>query len=237
MEISEGIRIIDLCIYADKTLIIADVHMGFEEALNKQGYLVPVSQYKITIERLEKIFKKLKEEKLEVEKVIINGDLKHEFGKISETEWRNTLNLLDFLSEKCSKITLLKGNHDKVLGPIAEKRNIEIKDSEILSNIFICHGDVIPKEINKEIIIIGHEHPAIGLREDARIETFKCFLKGKWKNKELIVMPSFNLVREGSDMLREETLSPFLNNLEDFEVYVINEKKRPLYFGKISDLR
>jgi len=237
MEISKGIRIIDLCLHADKTLIIADVHMGFEEALNKQGYLVPVSQYKITIERLEKIFKKLEAEKLAVEKVIINGDLKHEFGKISETEWRNTLNLLDFLSARCSKIILLKGNHDKVLGPIAEKRNIEVKDSETVGNIFICHGDVIPKEINKNIIIIGHEHPAIGLREEARIETFKCFLKGKWKNKELIVMPSFNLVREGSDMLKEETLSPFLDNLEDFEVLVIEEGKRPLYFGKISNLK
>ncbi|MBU2589917.1 MAG: metallophosphoesterase [Nanoarchaeota archaeon] len=232
MNLTNEIEIVDLTLKINNTLIISDIHIGYEEYLNQQGYLLPITQYKDTIKRLEKIFEKTGKLKT----IIINGDLKHEFGNISETEWRNTLNLIDFLLEKCEKIVLIKGNHDKILEPIAEKRNIEVVDSYKLNNILILHGDKIPKEINEEIIIIGHEHPSIGLQEDARIETFKCFLKGKWKDKQLIVMPSFNLVTEGSDILREEVLSPFLKqDLSEFEVFVIDRKV--LKFGILKDLK
>ena len=43
-----------------------------------------------------------------VDKVIINGDLKHEFGTISETEWRNTLGIIDFLLKQCKNIVLFE---------------------------------------------------------------------------------------------------------------------------------
>ena len=48
----------------------------------------------------------------------------------------------------------------------------------------------------------------------------QCFLKGKWKKKELIAVPSFNPLVEGSDVLKEKLLSPFLENIDDFEVYI-----------------
>lgn len=232
MNISDNLEIVDLALKIDNTLIISDIHMGYEETLNKQGYLLPVTQYNNTIKRLEKILERTGK----IKTIIINGDLKHEFGKISETEWRNTLNLLDFLLENCEKIVLIKGNHDKILEPIAKKRNIEVVDSYKLGNTLILHGDVIPKEIKEDVIIIGHEHPAVGLQENARIETYKCFLKGEWEGKTLIVMPSFNLVTEGSDILREDKLSPFLRqDLAKFEVFVIGEKV--LNFGKVEDLK
>ncbi|GAG34601.1 unnamed protein product, partial [marine sediment metagenome] len=69
-----------------------------------------------------------------------------------------------------------------------------------------------------------------------RVELVKCFLKGKYKRKELIVMPSFNLVSEGTDILKEELLSPFLHqNINNFDVYVVEDK---VYgFGKVRDLK
>jgi len=232
MNLTEDIEIVDLALKINDTLIISDVHIGYEEFLNEQGYLLPITQYKDTIKRLEKIFEKTRKLKT----IIINGDLKHEFGRISDTEWRNTLNLLDFLLENCKKIILIKGNHDKILEPIANKKNIVVVDSYKLNNILILHGDKIPKKIDEEIIVIGHEHPAIGLQEESRLEKYKCFLKGKYQNKELIVMPSFNLTAEGSDMLREGMLSPFLKqDLSDFEVFIIDEKV--LKFGKLKDLK
>ena len=53
MEISSGIEIIDLALYLkkEKILIIADTHIGYEEALNKQGMLVPRFQFKEIIKR------------------------------------------------------------------------------------------------------------------------------------------------------------------------------------------
>jgi hypothetical protein len=229
----EGIELIDLAIYIkkSKTLIITDTHIGYEESLNKQGVLIPKFHFKDTIQRLEKIFSKVRPEI-----VIINGDVKDEFGTISETEWRNTLQLLDFLLKYCKEVVLIKGNHDKIIGPIAKKRNVKVVDEFLIDDILILHGDKIPDELLRcKTIIIGHEHPAVGLKEGTRKEVFKCFLVGKWEGKTLIVQPSFNLVVEGTDVLKEDLLSPFLTNIDNFRCYVVGDK---LYdFGKIKKLK
>lgn len=226
MEISKNIRIIDLGLKIGKTLIIADLHIGYEEALNKQGVFVPRFQFKDLHERLEKMLKKAKPGI-----IVVNGDIKHEFGRISNQEWRETLKILDLLLENSKKVVLVSGNHDKQLGPIAEKRDVEIVERYEMScgkdqKILVIHGDAevkLPK--GTKTIIIGHEHPAISIKEGPRSETFKCFLKGRYRGKELIAMPSFNLVTEGTDVTKEELLSPFLQQrLDDFKVYVVSDK-------------
>ncbi len=236
MKIFEDIEVIDLALLLkkEKTLIITDIHIGYEEALNKQGILIPKFQQRDLVDRIERILKKTKP-KL----VVIAGDLKHEFGNISETEWRHTLQFLDLLSRYAKRIILLKGNHDTLLDPIARKRNIVIKQYHRTKDKFIIHGDKILKNKDfkeSKIIIIGNEHPAISLREGPRSETYKCFLKGKYRNKTLIVIPSFNLVTEGTDVSKEKLLSPFLNqNLEDFYVYIVSNK---IYrFGKLKNIK
>jgi hypothetical protein len=219
-KILGDIGIIGLALYLDDILIISDIHIGYEEALNKQGILIPRLQLKDIVKNLDTIFDKLKDKK--IEKIIINGDLKHEFGKISETEWRHTLRLLDYLSKKCKSITLIKGNHDTILGPIAKKRNIAIKDYEKINNFLIIHGDTLPKKEQLKgikTIIMGHEHPAISLQDGPRIEKYKCFLKGKYKRYNLIVQPSFHPIVEGTDILKEELLSPLLKqDLSNFRI-------------------
>ena len=245
MRIHNGIEIIDLGLKVDNTFIICDTHIGFEEALNKQGILVPRFQFSEIIKKLERILKAGK-----IKQIIINGDVKHEFGTISDQEWRHTLQLLDFLS-KYGKVILIKGNHDTILGPIAKKRNVEVKDyyitefsrgkKSLKKKILIIHGDKLNKNIENlikktDIIIIGHEHPAITLKEGPRVELYKCFLKGRFKGKLLIVQPSFSLVTEGTDVIKEKLLSPFLKqNLDNFDVYVVEDKVYD--FGKLRNLR
>ena len=232
MQITPGIKIIDLALYLEKEkiLIIADLHIGLEEAMNKEGVFVPRFQLKEIMQRLKKILSNLA-----VKKIIINGDIKHEFGTISDQEWRDTLKVLDYLSEKAA-IILIKGNHDTILGPIAEKRNVKITDYYKINDITILHGHkIIPAALSTKTLIIAHEHPAISFRE-RRDEKFKCFLKGKWKNKILIVQPSFNFVVEGTDIKKEALLSPFLQkNLENFECFIVEDK---IYkFGKLENIK
>ena len=86
-------------------------------------------------------------------------------------------------------------------------------------------------------MIIGHEHPAILIREGVKSEIYKCFLKGEWRNKMLIVMPSFFSVFEGSDIRKEKLLSPYLNGkiIRDSNVYVVGNE---IYdFGKLKNIR
>jgi len=235
MEILEGIEIIDLALYIkkEKTLILSDLHIGYEEMLNKQGILIPRHQLKDIVDKLDRIFSKVKPKI-----IVINGDLKHEFGTISEQEWRDTLKIADHISTK-GKLILVKGNHDTILGPISKKRNIELVDKYKTGDLLIMHGDGAAKEKDiKEIktIIIGHEHPAITLKEKGREERYKCFLKGRWKRKNLIVMPSMNPVTEGTDVLKDKLLSPYLQgNLDNFEVFVAADKTYD--FGKIKNIK
>jgi putative SbcD/Mre11-related phosphoesterase len=233
MEILDGMEIIDTALYLKRheTLVISDLHIGIEEALNKQGILVPRTHFKDMIRRLEKITSKVAPKK-----IVINGDIKHEFGEISDQEWRETLKIIDFCSE-FGEVVLVKGNHDKVLGPIAKKRKVTTRQEYIMKDIMMVHGDRLieaPKTVRT--IITGHEHPAISLKDQARSEIYKCFLKGRYKGKNLIVMPSFNSITYGSDLTGEKTFSPYIgHDKKNFEVFVAEENKT-LYFGKLKDL-
>lgn len=233
MEIFPDIAMIDLALYLKKykALVIADLHIGFEEALTKQGVLVPRFQYKDMIDRLEQIFAKVRPKT-----VVLNGDLKHEFGGISKQEWKETMRLFDYLLRKCKNVIVVKGNHDPNIEPITRKKPVSVVDEYVLDDVVITHGDVIPKTKAK-VIVMGHEHPAIGLREKTRVERFKCFLKGKYKKSVLIVQPSFNVCVEGTDVTKEQVLSPLIKNVRDFEVYIVDDvRKKTLYFGKVMNL-
>ena len=128
---------------------------------------------------------------------------------------------------------MVRGNHDIVLDPVAEKRNIKVVDSYNIGDVTITHGHKIIPNLGK-VIVIGHEHPAISFRE-RKNERFKCFLLGKWKGKTLIVQPSFNLLAAGSDVTKGEFLSPFLKEgVSNFDVYVVEDGVR--YFGKIKNV-
>ena len=222
MDILPSIRIIDLGLYLEKykTIIFNDLHMGYEDALRSKGVLLPKFALKDTIKRLESISEKAGP----IDRVVINGDLKHEFGRINRQEWSDTLKLIDFILTKSKTISIIKGNHDPSLGPVAEKRGIHILPCLILDGILIIHGDELPKAIapNIKTIIIGHEHAAIRLRDGSRNELFKCFLLGSFQKKNLIVCPSFHLLHEGTDVLSGNHLSPFLDaDMSAWKVWIV----------------
>ncbi|MBM3309416.1 MAG: metallophosphoesterase [Candidatus Altiarchaeales archaeon] len=232
LEIIPGVKIIGLALLLEKekTLVFSDTHLGYEEFLNKQGIMVPKFQYKEVVEHLQAVLKHAMPEK-----IVINGDLKHEFGRISEQEWSEVLQFLDFLKDY--EVILVKGNHDNIIGPIAGKKNVKVVDEYKIGSFLIAHGNRIPKTENRKLktVIIGHDHPALGLREEGRLEKVKCFLAGKWQGKNLIVMPSLNFITEGVDILQERLLSPLLDDIGDFKAYCV-EKNEVMYFGRIASL-
>lgn len=241
MKLAENIEAIDLAIYLkkEKALVISDLHLGYERYLQAKGILVPPFQFAEIKKKLEGIFENIGE----LDYIVINGDLKHEFGRISGQEWKEILELIDLLSKYCKKIVIIKGNHDIILDRITNKRNVRFEKAGFaIGDFYITHGHEIPenKGIEKaKTILIGNEHPAVSLTDEIVTEKYKCFLKGKWKRKILIVQPSFCLMAEGTDILKEQVISEFLGqvNLNEFEVFVVapnfNEIK---YFGQIKNL-
>ena len=240
VQLLPGIFAVDLGIWVGgaRTLVLADFHLGYEEMLNAQGVLMPRINFAAIRERLEKKILNA----VRPETIVINGDLKHEFGTISQQEWREVIEMLEFLEKRCKKVVLVGGNHDTILGPLAKWKGLRIKKSGHYiekEKLLICHGDEVPgtKEFGEaKAIIIGHEHPAIRIREGVKQETSKCFLKGKFGGKSLIVQPSLNSLYMGTDILGERPLSPFLQQpLGDFEAWAVEDKV--YYFGKLKDLK
>jgi len=230
MNLTKKILAKDLFLIINDTLIISDIHTGYEESLHKQGYFIPKGNLKELQLMIEKAIKGRK-----ITRIILNGDLVHSFGKLSIKEKYALKDFMTFLKKK-AEIKVIKGNHDKILRFLIPET--ELVEEYIIDDILITHGDKInTHSADKKIktIIIGHEHPSVSITSGYRSEQYKCFLKGKYKGKELIVMPSCNMLLEGTDILKEKLLSPYLKNIEDFEVFIIEDK---IYdFGKIKILK
>jgi len=217
--------------------VLSDLHIGYEGEMHKKGVLVPKTQFKQIMQELEKIFAVIEKKKWTCKRIVLNGDVKHDFGRISEQEWREILRLIDYLLKK-GEVIVVEGNHDPVLQPIAAKRDIRLVKDVQVGQVLIHHGDTlidVKNYKNPKIIVMGHEHPALCLSEGARKERFKCFLKGTYRRRTLLCLPSFNPLTMGTDMLREKTLSPLLDrDLSNFEAWIAADQI--YYFGKLKDI-
>ena len=86
-------------------------------------------------------------------------------------------------------------------------------------------------------------HPSITLSDKKNIkrEKYKCFLVGKFKNKKIIILPSFLATTEGTTVNSMEyeyqdyfSIIP-KKNLLNFDVFIVGEDKT-YPFGKIRNL-
>ena len=229
-KILKGAEIISAGLYFKKEglLAVGDMHIGKEEDLNKEGILIPRTNFNAIMSELKHILKKTGK----VKTIVLLGDVKHEFGLPSNQEWREIVELFEFLEKRCGKIVLLKGNHDNYIKPLAEWKGVELANKYFTNGLLFAHGNKIISSRGAEAIVIGHEHPAITLSDEHKREKFKCFVKTEFRGKDLVVLPSLYSLSFGKDMRSKRFLSPYLKNLKEFECWVL-EKRKVFYFGKI----
>lgn len=219
-----------------KILTFGDLHFGYEEVLALSGVFVSMGIFEDTIAHLDLVFEKIGK----VDEIVVLGDIKHDFGSILHQEWENVLKFFDYLKDKCKKIIVIKGNHDKLIEPIVRKKDVVLRDYYIKGKYCFLHGDRYLKEIyGKEIKcwIMGHGHPAIKLSNGVKVEKYKCFLDGNYKGKRVIIMPSFAMFSEGSDPRENEVITAWDFNWKKFKAYVIEEDLNVLNFGELGKIR
>ncbi|MCD7782171.1 MAG: metallophosphoesterase [Methanosphaera sp.] len=227
-----GCKIVDKALLINDTLIISDLHFGYESSLNREGLMIPKHQYEEIVDNITDI-----QMDTQAKNIILNGDIKHNFGAIEKQEWREVLNFIDYLEDLFVNITIIRGNHDNFTQYILDKRDLKLEDYTIIDNYYITHGHKLPDRLPSDIdtIIIGHEHPSITLRSNQRTESVKSYLMGKWENYNIIVLPSFTPISYGSDILSQKTISPYLRDISDFEVIAIDNGE--IYpFGSVKNL-
>ncbi|MBU4031292.1 MAG: metallophosphoesterase [Candidatus Thermoplasmatota archaeon] len=216
----------------DGVLAIADLHLGYEAALQAEHVSIPRFQLEPMLERLSGLLKKF-----QPETVVINGDLKHEFSHNKSQEWDEIDTILDLLDGV--DVVAVRGNHDNFLQTILARRDIRMVDSLELAGgkFLLCHGH---KEVESNDVfrIFAHEHPVIRMRDAVGAQiTLPCFLYDP--ENRFLVMPAFSPLASGTNVLSPESsfMNPGLRGLDisGARVYAIHEGI--MNFGKVSDLR
>ncbi len=227
----------------EKLLVIGDLHLGYEYALRKKGLEFPLVQFSETIEEIKKLLDYIKMNYGKIEQIIFLGDIKHHFN-YQNSENADINKLITFLKKyvREENIIFIRGNHEK------NEKNGKYLDYYLVKDIAFIHGhrefvEIYDKSIN--LIVMGHLHPTITLSDKAGIkrEKYKCFLVGRYKKKNFVIVPSFLSITEGISLseFKDEKGYDYgiVPNAEikNFDVQVVVQlEKEALNFGKLKDL-
>ena len=74
---------------------VADLHIGFEAALSESGASMPRAQKHVLLERMKYVLEELKPRKL-----VVVGDLKHNFDRNLSQEWDEVEEIVEWLSKR-----------------------------------------------------------------------------------------------------------------------------------------
>lgn len=200
-------------------IVMSDLHLGIEGALAEEGIYLPLSISESTIRLVHKIIGDYSPGM-----IIFAGDVKHGFGLLNTSEWIHVRNLFRELHESYD-IIVVRGNHDNYLGVILGRYGIPFLDRFDSGPYTIIHGHKKPDELN-DVVIIGHEHPSISLRDDVGVKyKFKCFLWGVVGGCRVLVLPSLGELATGAtiNIYEEDRLSPLMKgvNLTGFKAYAV----------------
>ncbi len=207
------------------SVLIADLHIGYEDELIEKGIVVPPVWRGIR-ERIITLM-----ERYNADRLIILGDIKHNI-------LRAPRELESVFKDMPYEIVGVKGNHD---GGIEGMVDFEIKPATgfRIGKYGFVHGHSWPaKEVMRaDKVFMGHLHPEMEFFDSLNKSTkMPCVLRGTLneegekkygKRTEIVVLPAFNPLVGAA--LGKPMGPLFHNNLVgDMDVYLLNGT----YLGK-----
>lgn len=240
LKLDEGVWAVGLGLYLEDidTLVVADLHLGYEQALEESGVFIPPVQFKFIASFIMKAL-----EETGGKRLLLLGDVKHEFGSALKQEWGETLELLSRLKERGVEVSVVRGNHDNFLIPILRRLEVPLYDPHLkLGRYLFMHGHKEPPLDawgGAEYVVIGHEHPAILLRDELGVTLkLKCFLVGSFEGAKLIVVPALSPLMPGTEVNapRVRYLSPLLQraNVSSMQAYAVELESGIYDFGTVE---
>ena len=233
MEILPGVRVTsDRCLVLDDgpTVVLGDLHLGYERALEEEGMYIPRINTDSIREALNRIICKY-----EPKRIVLLGDIKHDF-KRTRYEGKEEVRKVIELLENAADVIVIKGNHDNFLQNILYDTDLMAVDYVDLCGFRMEHGH---NDSGKRPVIIGHEHPSVRIAGSVSGGVkLQCFLH--LKEEGIIVIPPFSPLSSGSDLSLagpETFMSPACRaaNVGDAEVYALSEFGI-LLIGKLSEI-
>ncbi|MCL5976076.1 MAG: metallophosphoesterase [Candidatus Parvarchaeota archaeon] len=193
LRFKKGYRAVFVGDYA----VVGDIHLGFEEDINSNGYNIWEKTDEITSQIIN----------LGARKLILLGDIRKEYEEIKPKEGGALIKFFSRLADNFDEIVLTKGNHDGGIEKITSRfNNILVKNEFMYNNIGFMHGHSLPSlEMAREAetLCISHIHPSFTFRDSNGVSYKEdCFFmlkiklpKEKYpgsKLKRAIIIPKFN---------------------------------------------
>lgn len=202
---------------SERSLIITDLHLGWEISFAEKGIFIPSQTSKI-LTRLMTIIENQKPDR-----IVIIGDVKQSIVRISLEEWRTIPLFFERLETVVSEIWIAKGNHDGDLEPLTPP-SVKILPSSGFTlgkkpRIGFFHGHAWPSTdvLTSDLLVMGHIHPVLWFQDNMGLWTVqqvwvRALCKGSYLTKSLryhrqqsedvdtaefsdsrvIIMPAFN---------------------------------------------
>ena len=227
-----------------KILVVADLHIGIESQLRKQG-INTASQTQTMTNRLITLCEKYKPKE-----IILLGDIKHNIPSSTIQERKDVRNFLETI-QTYGIIHIIPGNHDGNIQKISPPDIIiHPSDGFVLENLGFVHGHRWPSEeiMRCKQLIIGHTHPTVMFTDRLGYKAFEpCWIKGKFiedklkekypdsTDSEILVMPAFNPLCGGISANREGITGPIgkIIDVKNAEVYLLDGSA----LGKVKDIK
>ena len=202
---------------SEKTLVISDLHIGWETSLAEEGIYVPSQTVKL-LERLKRIIASEKPDRL-----LILGDVKHTVAKIETEEWRDVPRFFEEICKVVPKVQIIPGNHDGEIEALLPER-VEVLPPRgiVIGDIGFFHGHTWPflEMLGCRSLIIGHVHPVITFRDPVGFRiTRQVWVKAPCNNRMLAkaMLKGYNVrvrKKESIDnVLKKLDISLNVNNL------------------------
>jgi putative SbcD/Mre11-related phosphoesterase len=173
-----------------RTLIVADLHLGYGFAQRRRGQLGPLVDEQVAAKMQSVI------DELLPQRIVFLGDTVHaprpsvlerDFIQSHFRAWRSVADLL-----------VIRGNHDRSIDSDFE---IEAVREWRSWGLIAVHGDrEWPAPGPEETLAIGHLHPAVGVEDAAGVrQRVPVFLLGSG----LLVLPAFSPFAAGLDVWKQ----------------------------------
>lgn len=151
---SEGLR----------TVVVADLHIGWEVALSQEGIHVP-SQTPKLMKKLIDVVSMYKADRL-----LVLGDVKHTVATAETPEWRDVPEFFTALGRQVNDVLVVRGNHDGNIEPLLpESVKVLPSTGVVMGDVGFFHGHRWPSPalLGCRTLVMGHIHPVVVFRDPA----------------------------------------------------------------------
>ena len=175
-----------------RTLVLADLHLGYGWAQRRRGELGPLADEETRLKLIRVL------DELSPRKLLLAGDIVHA-AKPGKEESMFIERALREISGRAGLICV-KGNHDRQFARDFEALRIPLIDEWREGTLTVVHGDRLPLQLAEgERLVVGHLHPAIGLEDAAGVkQRVPAFLVAG----PVVVLPAFSPFASGLDLWR-----------------------------------